>query len=597
MQRSGKWVTSALMVRKLQMFVRMSGDRQRRLEQLVVRLRSLGVVRFTILLFVLPALADLLSSPTRASYRWIAADTFYYLTVARNFARHGILSYDGERASNGFQPLWQLWAGVSEFFRERLGLGPIGPFLLLLSGLSMVALALGLLGATLRRARRISVLFLIAPVGLYGLTVLPAWMIGFKPLIAHGNVDWFMPVFGTPWSYVNGMESAPVLLFYALCLFLGSKPESTRSVLHAACFGCALAGLTLSRLDHAFFSLALGLGYTLICQRTGGPFQPKAGFRARAAEFVRRLQLPIVAGLSAAFWIVPYLLQNRYFFGNFVPLSGAAKSTFPNFTDATLFNLKALLSGDIPVTIDWWMQIASRVLQIVVPAIYCAAYLLIRVFRRSRAPLTTLLTASAVGGLCLCAYNYSFTPTMDQGFWYMPVATLLPTLFLLNARPLQIRDTNRAKVAIGAALACSVTAFFYSWHRHPTYNRDYRSTMLQSAGEARAFYENRLPKMIEIDDGVVGYALDTPTASWHLALDPEGFQARKEGHLIELLLSRGFDRVATSTYFVAKRSEITDSQLTKWMGGSIGQDSSKFAVHREFVSSDGKLIIGKINVR
>ena len=122
--------------------------------------------------------------------------------------------------------------------------------------------------------------------------------------------------------------------------------------------------------------------------------------------------------------------------------------------------------------------------------------------------------------------------------------------------------------------------------------------MLQSAGEARAFYENRLPKMLEIDDGVVGYALDTPTASWHLALDPEGFQARKEGHLIEVLLSRGFDRVATSTYFVAKKkSEISDARLTEWMAGSAGQDHSKFAVHREFVSSDGKLIIGKITVR
>ena len=579
------------------MRLRMFGDRQRRLDQLMVRLRSLGVVRFTILLFVLPALADLLSSPTRASYHWIAADTFYYLTVGRNFARHGILAYDGEHPSNGFQPLWQLWASVSEFFRERLGLGPIGPFLLVLSGLAMIALALGLLGATLRRARRLSVLFLIAPVGLYGLSVLPAWVIGFKPLIAHGHGDWFMPVFGTAWSYVNGMESAPVLLFFSLCLFLGSKPESTRSALHAAGFGCALAGLTLSRLDHAFFALALGLGYTLICQRTDTLFQPKPGFRARVGGFARRLQLPIIAGLSAAFWIVPYLLQNRYFFGNFVPLSGAAKSTFPNFTDASLTNLQSLFNGEIPTTIDWWIQIASRVLQLVVPAIYCAFYLLVRVFRRSRAPLTTLLAASAVGGLCLCAYNFSFTPTMDQGYWYMPVATLLPTLFLLNARPLQIRETNRAQAAIGVALAGAVTVFFCYGHRHPTYNRDYQSTMLQSAGEARAFYENRLPKMLEIDDGVVGYALDTPTASWHLALDPEGFQARKEGHLIELLLARGFDRVATSTYFVAKRSEITDARLTQWLGGSCNQDDSKFHVQREFVSTDGKLIIGKITVR
>jgi hypothetical protein len=81
----------------------MFGQCMRPIRQLSARLRSSGVVPVTVLLFALPASCDLLSSPTRASYRWIAADTFYYLTVARNFERHGSLAYDGEHASNGFQ--------------------------------------------------------------------------------------------------------------------------------------------------------------------------------------------------------------------------------------------------------------------------------------------------------------------------------------------------------------------------------------------------------------------------------------------------------------------------------------------------------------
>ncbi|HEY0464120.1 MAG TPA: hypothetical protein VGC79_07930, partial [Polyangiaceae bacterium] len=408
------------------------------------------------------------------------------------------------------------------------------------------------------------------------------------------NLDWLMPVYGTPWSYVNGMESALVLLFYSLSLFLASKPESRVSLLHAACLGTALAGITLSRLDHGFFALALLLGYTLICVRSGVPFSAKTNRQARLVEFLRRLQLPAMAGLASGFWVIPYLLQNRYFFGHFVPLSGVAKSTFPHFTEDNLNNLKAMLDGGISVNSDWWIQIASRELQVVVPALYCFLYLVLRAFRRSDAPLTTLLSASAVGALVLSGYNFSFTPTLDQGYWYMPVSTLLPTLFFLNARPLQFREPNRAKPLIAVALTGVVIAFFLSWQRHPTYNQNYRATMLQNAGEARAFYRNRVPKMIEIDDGVVGYSLDTPTISHALALDPEGFRARKEGRLLQLSLARGFDRVATATY---RPSVNSDEDLARWVGGSLGQDVSKFHIRKEFVSADGLLVIGKITRR
>ena len=566
----------------------------RMLSQLSARLRSLGVVPFTVLLFALPALCDLLSSPKRAIYRWIAGDTFYYLTVGRNFARHGVLSYDGQHASNGFQPLWQVWAIVTEFVRERLGLGDIGALLLALSGLALIAVALGVLGATLRRARRLSVLFLFVPVGVYGLSVVPAWVLGSKPLIAHGNLDWLMPVFGTPWSYVNGMESALVLLFYALGLYLASQPESTRSVRRAIYLGLTLAGLTLARLDHAFFALGLLLGYALLCQWSGAPGNPGAKAQSKLVEVVRRLQLPVVAGVVTCLCVVPYLLQNRYFFGNFVPLSGAAKSTFPHLTDDNLSYLKGMFSGALRLDGDWWIQIACRILQLVVPAIYCLLYLLMRLFRPSRAPLSVLLGASAVAALVLANYNFWFTPTTDQGYWYVPVSTLLPTLFLLNARPLMVPASHPAKPALAAALTLGAILFFFRWQRHPTYNQNYRATVLQNAGEARAHYGNQLPKLIELDDGIVGYALDTPTHSTFLALDPEGFAARRRGQLLTLLLARGFDRMASATY---RPPETTDAALTTWVGGSLGADMTNFNVHREFLSADGLLLIVKITRR
>jgi len=568
--------------------------RVRWLDSLNARLRSSAIVPFTVLLFAVPALCDLLSSPAHASYRWIAGDTFYYLTVARNFARHGVLAYDGVHGSNGFQPLWQLWSIVTEFVRERLGLGMHGLLLLTLSGLALIAGAIGLLGATLRRARRLSVLFLFLPVGVYGLSVAPAWRVGFRPLIAHGNWDWLMPVFGTPWSYVNGMESALLLFFYALALYLASKPESYWSVSHAAYFGLALAGITLARLDHGFFSVALLLAYVLLCQRARPPIAANTPYEARLAEFARGLQLPIIAGLVSACCVVPYLLQNRYFYGNFVPLSGVAKSTFPRFSNDMLRYLTMMFDGRLRLDDDWWIQIACRVLQVVLPALYCVIYLLIRAFRRTRSPLTTLLTASAFGALVLSAYDFSFTPTIDQGYWYMPVSTLLPTLFLLNARPFVIRESNRAQPLFAVALTVTAIAFFFFGQRHLTYNHNYAATVLQNAVEARAHYRNQLPKVIEIDDGIVGYALDTPAHSSFLALDPRGFAARRQGHLLELMLARGFDRVASATY---RPPGTSDEQLATWLGGSLGQDVSQYRVQREFVSADGLLVIAKITPR
>ena len=59
-------------------------------------------------IYVLPVLYDLLRHGWERIFTFFAADTFYYLTVARNFARIGLFSFDGEFPTNGFHPLWQV---------------------------------------------------------------------------------------------------------------------------------------------------------------------------------------------------------------------------------------------------------------------------------------------------------------------------------------------------------------------------------------------------------------------------------------------------------------------------------------------------------
>src|SRR4051812_22736993 len=81
------------------------------------------VLGITLSLLCLPIVADLVISGPPRPFGYAAADTFYYLDVARNVARHGSFSFDGEHATNGFHPLWQLVTAALCFVLEHAGVG------------------------------------------------------------------------------------------------------------------------------------------------------------------------------------------------------------------------------------------------------------------------------------------------------------------------------------------------------------------------------------------------------------------------------------------------------------------------------------------
>lgn len=540
--------------------------------------RGRALVLVSMSLFALPALIDLLSDRLRAPFRWLAADTFYYLTVSRNIARHGRVAYDGEHASNGFQPLWQLWGALLELLREKLSLGQVGPFLLVVSGVAALSGALWLLGVTLLRARRLSLAFLGLPVGLYAVMAIPFWAVGLRGIAAHGLRSWRMPVFGSLWSYANGMESSLVILCFALALYVAVVGRALTSARRAAGFGACLGFLTLARLDHGLIAAALLAGFAL------------ASVRARAPQRAVQAALPF-AGL-----VVPVLALNWHFFGNIVPLSGVAKSTFPHF-DADNARVLGLLFDGSPTwrpdgaDSHWWLPVVCRQLQTILPALLCAAYALSRLLRRPAGLLQTLLAAAACGAVLLAAYNFCFTNSSDQGFWYYPVSTLLPSLFVLAERWPRLRLPPVWRVASATALGVLVTSFFLTWHRHPRYNEDFRAVALEAGEKARKFYGPNLPKVVEIDDGIVSYSLDTPAMSSFLALDPEGFRAVKQGKLLDLAVARGFDRVASSWY---RPNSTKPRDLASWVGASLRQDVSAYRFEKEFATDDGYLVIVRV---
>ncbi|HEX2875335.1 MAG TPA: hypothetical protein VHP33_28985 [Polyangiaceae bacterium] len=552
--------------------------------RLLALTRGRALIALTTVLFVAPALADLLSDFRRAPYRWLAADTFYYLTVSRNIARHGKVAFDGEHASNGFHPLWQLWGAGLELVRERLHLGPVGPHLLVWSGVVVIALAIWYLGLTLMAARRLNRAFLGISVGIYAVLAIPFWVVGLRAISAHGLRGWLMPIFGSLWSFANGMESAFVILCFALALYTAVARRAHASAGGALAFGGCLAGLTLARLDHGLLAATLFLGFGRLCLGAGA--------------FRRWLLAGVTFGLPVAL----YLIVNWYFFGSFVPLSGATKSTFPHVTGENVALIRDLLRGSpswVPSAGDshWWLPVVCRQLQTLLPALLCLGYLVWS--WRSRAPsgdpLRTLLAFAAAGAVLLGLYNFCFTRPVHQGFWYYPVSTLLPSLFVLAEPWPRLRLTPALRLAFASLLATLVTLFFVYWQRHKTYNEAFELVMGQASEAARKHYGTKLPKLLEIDDGVVGYSLDTPAMSHILALDPEGFRAARQGRLLELAVARGFDRVASSVAYRTWSSQPSD--LANWVGGCLSEDVSGFSFEQEFSSADGQLLIVRVTKR
>ena len=59
----------------------------------------------TLAIVVVPVVLDLLVHGARRVFGYLAIDTFYYLTVARNGLDLGGLTFDHVHATNGYHPL------------------------------------------------------------------------------------------------------------------------------------------------------------------------------------------------------------------------------------------------------------------------------------------------------------------------------------------------------------------------------------------------------------------------------------------------------------------------------------------------------------
>ncbi|HVU05131.1 MAG TPA: hypothetical protein VHE30_25450 [Polyangiaceae bacterium] len=510
-------------------------------------------------LTILPVALDLCHGrPERRMFSLLAADTFYYLTVARHVVVDGIVSFDGEHPTNGFHPLWQAITVVVAFlvhaFRANEAWIP---------GLSVV-LGLALVGAASWfscLACKLAVGFLpevvlLLPLGASTVLQDAALYSGWRTLGRAST---------TLWGAVNGMESAAVLAAFAVCAWAHFRAPRTRA--GALGFGVALAALTFARLDHVFFALFLG-GSLL-----AGP---------TAERRFAAIALAVLSGLVGV-----YLALNRFYCGMFLPISGEIKSTFPHVATTNGSLLASLVLS--PRRVPWTH--AHRGLQMLLPALVALG--VVRVLARDAtrpspdgvsAP-RRFLGATALGVLTLAAYDFLYVPRTTQGHWYFPVSSAFVSMAALAAWVRFVPGGRAPPVrasGIRQAIACSLVIAGYLLVASIGTDEGLAAFYFDEAPKIRDFYRGKTVKMVEFDDGIVTFATGIPAMSGlGLTLDRAaveesgGFAAHRTGkaRIMDLGVRRGYDRFTVVGYPHGKVTpKSSSSQIrTAFIGQIAGQ--------------------------
>jgi hypothetical protein len=467
------------------------------------------LVWLTIAVFLLPLFVDLAVTGVRWPFGWLASDSFYYLTVARNINAIGKCSFDGERLTNGFHPLWQLLsAGVYAVSPESAVLT-----ITVLVNAALIALAIWLLARAF--GDELPPLFALLPVGFYALMVSPLWIFGERFGMHATDIDeGWPPLYGTLWSYANGMESSVVIVFFALAAMLYVRDRDDNK--SATWLGLSLAGMTLGRLDHGMIAATV----------LGGMFVH--------ALLRRRVGPVLVAGVAFAVPMALYLAANHHWFHMWLPVSGRLKSSFPRINQHNLDRAWDVIIH--PLRQGWYRS--YRVYQMVLPVAFAPVALI----RLRKGALDRFVAFAAPGVAALGLYNLFYVDLWEQGHWYFPLSTLFVSLVILRLLP----RVGWRWLAPAAAALCLL--MFAKYQHRPPYHQRLADVYFVDAPALRQLYPTP-PKLYEYDDGIVAFSTRFPTlVTKGYTLDPEAFDAFRAGSLTPLALRRGHTRFVTVSY-------------------------------------------------
>jgi hypothetical protein len=529
------------------------------------------IIAATLAVYIFPIIFDLIINGWERVFSYFAADTFYYMTVAQNYPQLGYFSFDQQLPTNGFHPLYQVLISFCYVIFNYFHLSK--PVILLCTlGIStlQISIAIVLLAKMFEKTLgKIPGWFVLLPVGPYALVMAP---------IFHR--------YGTMWSFTNGMESSSVILFFALLLWAIAQVDFYHSLPRVILAGLTVSLLFLSRLDHIFMVVGLGI---MIIARAIFDQKIKAGIKAI-----------LVIGLIQGAVLVLYLPANYISFGDWFPVSGVAKSTFPAFAAARAKLVEMNETIRLVGTPEFGPRV-WRYTQIIFPMLFSLFVLMHWISRficRKLSPIDWIFGCTSLFALFLGLYNFLFVVTFEQGHWYFPVSITFISIVTIDWLEKNFR-VEKAQAGLVALLMLGVLAFYTFVYHDAEYNQRY-AWFYNESGRIQNYYAGSTAKFIEYDDGIIAYTTGIASLSgFGFNLDKEAFQALSQNQLLELAYQRGYGYIASYYYFGSGRftRSSTTVEISEYLASRayIGPaEVQDFTFSVDYMSEDGRFSIIKM---
>lgn len=378
-------------------------SRLRLLYSLIEQNKALILFLTTFLLIIYPPLLLIITKGIKGAFQYFASDSYYYLTIAKNFINRPYFTFDGMYPTNGFHPLWQYYLSFS--FKKIIFLQTTENqiFFTFFSCLIFVAFGVSLFS--------LSIIKLTNKFSLALLASIPGFYYLFFSNIA--------PNYGNSWSFINGMESSlTILLFGILTFLLLNKNILEKFNFWKVCLvSFLLTMISLSRLDNVFLFFPFILYVLFLSNKR------------------KRLSLLFATCIPPTILIGYYLIYNYLFCGIIIPTSGIIKlCQLPGYN---LVYLKNAIIPTAPVFLDYrWKHETYRILQVTIPTLAALFWLISKIAKRTHKIFyknnyqENIILIFCIFVILKGSYNLIFVNLWQQGHWYFPLSIMIFNLIL-----------------------------------------------------------------------------------------------------------------------------------------------------------------------
>lgn len=492
------------------------------------RLKAILIIFLTAIFCLYPPLRNYKQNDIKAGFDYFAADAFYYLNVADKYQKTGFSSFDGQKPTNGFHPLWQniLNFTFSKIIEPENRIKFVFFLSVALVTIGFIFLATGFLK-----------FFDSFPLSFPG--IIP----GFLFLL----FSFILFPYGSPWSFINGMETPlSVFLFGLLFLILSfNKDESQVSGMKLIAISFLIALIGLARLDDFLLLIAFSLFLVIQSEK-----------KLRLKKSLIFLILPIII-------LTVYIIYNQHYSGFLLPVSGLIKSNFSldNFiyTFSTLFSIG--IKDNFYGENAYW-----RIILLYYPLIISVISLI--KYRKNRSHDFNILVPLSVYVILKTGYNLFFVSFWDQGHWYFALNIIISNILIIDIIQKYIPKKTKPVFAIaGTIIIALIFSNFYMEKFRFKENKYYEFWQKRAEIEKQIQETYKGKGIIEFDDGIISWSLKYPALSGTgLSLDKEAYNYYQKGEFLDLAYQRGFRAISSLVYINQPANCIySQAELNRWL--------------------------------